>query len=148
LADYWLANNFESDSLFKLCYVDKTDEQEIYNLFKMAMNELSLKAPSVADAQKILIKSILEKMVNTELDVYAGMRDIDYNLYPIDRDDKYRGDALGFEKIFMFYRELTDCRDGSMIFYYDDLPREEAEQKFIEHILEESKIWLDSHNDI
>ncbi len=53
---------------------------------------------------------------------------------------------MGFEKIFCWLREIWDCRDGSRLLYYTDLPRSEANIKFQEHLIEEVAVWLDARN--
>jgi hypothetical protein len=60
-------------------------------------------------------------------------------------DEKYLGDSLGLEYLFCWLRELWDCRDGSIILHYTDLPRSEAEVKFKQHLFEASQTWLREH---
>ena len=59
-------------------------------------------------------------------------------------DGEHLGTNLGFEHIFCWLREIWDCRDGSMILYHTDLPREEAERKFLEDLKHEAENWLEA----
>jgi hypothetical protein len=38
-------------------------------------------------------------------------------------EEEFLGSNLGVKAIFCWLREIQDCRDGSMILYYGDLPR-------------------------
>ena len=57
-------------------------------------------------------------------------------------DAEYLGDNLGLQNVFCWLREIWDCRDGSMILYHADLPRDQAEDKFFEHLRESATDWL------
>jgi len=70
--------------------------------------------------------------------------DVHLNIFGERPDKKYAGDSLGLEHIFCWLREIWDCRDGSIILYYSDLPRIEAEEKFKEHLIDESQKWLEN----
>ena len=52
------------------------------------------------------------------------------------------GDNLGLQYVFCWLREIWDCRDGSMILYHTNLPRDQAEAKFFEHLRESAADWL------
>ncbi|MDO6567726.1 hypothetical protein Q4561_11710 [Alteromonas sp. 1_MG-2023] len=103
-------------------------------------------SPNEANALYILNNLNSEQIVNKEIEPEVGGSYI-YNYvwgevedeYPV---KKYLGDSLGLEHIFCWLREIWDCRDGSRILYYTDLPRSEAETKFEEHIIEEAQNWL------
>jgi hypothetical protein len=40
--------------------------------------------------------------------------------------------------MYTWYRELQDAKDGSMLLYYTELPRSQAEERFSEHLKEEA----------
>lgn len=87
-------------------------------------------------------------MVSGEIDLMVGANflywDVHHEITDELPDGKYLGGNLGFEHIFCWLREVWDCRDGSRILYYTDLPRDEAEVKFLIHLKEEAEAWLAS----
>jgi hypothetical protein len=52
--------------------------------------------------------------------------------------EKFVGAKLGLEHCYTWYREYSDYLDGSDIWYYTSLPRDEAALKFKEHIVDEA----------
>lgn len=59
-----------------------------------------------------------------------------------DRNDPqaYLGEELGLEHLYTWYRELQDADDGSTLFYYTELPREQQLAKFEEELVAEANV--------
>ena len=108
------------------------------------MNELNIITPSKYEVEIILIRKTLAQIVNKEIDAVRGLSYIYDKIY-LDMDKEVVGDRLNFCNIFGWLREIWDCRDGSPLNYYANLPRGKAEIKIYEHLIEESKKWLESN---
>jgi hypothetical protein len=52
----------------------------------------------------------------------------------------YLGQELGLEHLYTWYRELQDAEDGSALFYYNELPREQQLAKFEEELVSEATV--------
>lgn len=115
-------------------------------MFEQVIVELGVTVPSKIEAAKILTRDTIEKMVSGEIDLIAGANflywDVHHEITDELPDGTYLGSNLGLEHIFCWLREVWDCRDGSIILYYTNLPRDEAESKFINHLKEEAVAWL------
>ncbi len=146
-ADSWLASELYSESLGELSCVANPIMSDVGPLFETAMHELNIGKPTREEAAKLLIKNTLMGIVAGEVDPIEGAsflyEDVHDELTDELPDKEYLGDNLGLEGIFCWLREIWDCRDGSMLLYYTNLPRHEAELKFIEHLVEESREWLE-----
>lgn len=125
-------------------------EPEMYivgSIFEKLMDELEIQKLNRFDAANLIIKKALTQIVDLEIEPEVGASFI-YNdvwgeieeEYPV---INYLGDSLGLEHTFCWLREIWDCRDGSRILYYTDLPRDKAEEKFTEHLIEEASNWLE-----
>jgi len=121
-------------------------------LFESAMKELGLEIPSKVESARLLTKDTVQKMVSGEMDLMEAANflywDIHHEITDELPDGEYLGTNLGLEHLFCWLREIWDCRDGSIILYHTDLPREEAEVKFLEHLREEAKKWLEIANQV
>lgn len=119
---------------------------EVGPLFEKAIQELGIEIPSRVEAAKFAAKDTIQKMVSGEIDLMTGANflywDIHHEISEDLPDGEYLGSNLGLEYIFCWLREVWDCRDGSMILYHTDLPRDQAEVKFLDHIKEEAEKWL------
>ena len=119
---------------------------EVGPMLESAIKELGLSIPSKIEAAKIAARDTMERMVSGELDLMVGANflywDIHHEVTDELPDGKYLGSNLGLEQIFCWLREVWDCRDGSRIICYTDLPRDQAEVKFLDHLREESEKWL------
>jgi hypothetical protein len=148
LANLWLENNIFANSLVHLFGISKPIMSDVAPFFEKAMKELKVNKPTNLEAAKILIEITLRKIVENKLDPVEGAsflyEEIYHTLTNEIPDKKYVGDNLGLEYIFCWLREIWDCRDGSRLLYYADLPRSEAEVKFIEHLVEGAEKWLES----
>ena len=146
LANSWLNQGIYADALNDIFMQGGTDSHVVFPLFETAMQELGVATPTRMDAAKLLTRDILQKMVCGEIDLVAGAHYLYSEIHPEMAnelpDGEYLGNNLGFEYIFLWLREIWDCRDGDMILYYTNLPRQQAEFKFLEHLKEEAEKWL------
>jgi hypothetical protein len=125
--------------------------EDVGLLFESAMRELDVQEITRVDAAKILIKNTLEGILAGDIDAVYGVSflywDVHHELYEELPDKEYVGDSLHLEHLFCWLREIWDCRNGSRLLYYTDIPRDQAELRFKEHLLEESQKWLEEeHN--
>ncbi|MDC1142808.1 hypothetical protein OAU50_06925 [Planctomycetota bacterium] len=145
-AHLWLGQGIYTDSLMEIISEPTPQMSTLGPLFKSAMKELGFVKPSLKEAARCVCQVTLEKMVTNEIGLEEGASylywKISTGLATELPDVKYVGDAVGLARVFTWLREIWDLRDGSMILYYTDLPPEEAQTKFIEHIHEEAKVWL------
>ena len=148
LADLWLTQGIFTDSLNFLAMESDAVMATVGPMFEKAIVELGLTVPSKIEAAKQLARDTIEKMLSGEIDLVVGANflywDVHHKITDELPDGKYLGSNLGLEHIFCWLREVWDCRDGSRILYYTDLPRDEAEVKFLIHLKEEAVAWLAS----
>ena len=147
IADTWLSQGIYTDSINFLAMETTPTIAYVGPLFEKAMTELGIDIPSKLDAATTLTRDTIEKMLSCEIDLMEGANFIYWNIHHEITDEfpdgKYLGSNLGLEQIFCWLREIWDCRDGSRILYYSDLPRDKAEMKFLAHLKEESEAWLE-----
>ena len=148
LADLWLTQGLFTDSI-NLIAMEKTPMMSYVGpMLENAIGGLELPIPTKVESAKIVAREVIEKMVSGKMDLMEGANflywDIHHAITDELPDETYVGTNLGFEHIFCWLREVWDCRDGSRLLYYTDLPREQAEQKFMEHLRQESKKWLEN----
>lgn len=150
LADSWLEQGIFTDSINFLAMEKPPVMATVGPLLEAVITELGGEIPSKVDAAKIAARDTIEKMVAGDIDLVEGATflywDIHHEVTDELPDDEYMGTNLGFEHIFCWLREVWDCRDGSRILYYNDLPRDQAEQKFLIHLKEEAEKWLESQS--
>ncbi|GAA4496120.1 hypothetical protein [Pseudaeromonas paramecii] len=148
MADSWLEQGIFSDSINYLAMETTPIMATVGPMLENVISELGGEVPSKVLAAKIAAKDVVERMVSGDIDLMKGANflywDIHHEVTDELPDGKYFGANLGFEHIFCWLREIWDCQDGSMILYYTDLPREQAEQKFLEHLKDEAEKWLES----
>lgn len=145
LANSWLNKGIFTESLNTLCWEKEIVMSTVGPLFEKAMVELQIHRPARIEAAQNIIRKTLTQIVKFEIKPDVGASFVyDVHLMVSDElpDKNYAGDSLGLEHIFCWIREIWDCRDGSMILYYSDLPRKDAEEKFKEHLIDESDKWL------
>jgi hypothetical protein len=146
LANQWLSEGKYSDGLNGLFYLKNRSLPDTAPLFEQAMFELGIEPVSKQEAAEILIWHVLSQVVAGSLDPVKGVErlywDVHHQLMQEIPDTEYTGDSLRLESIFCWLREVWDCRDGSRLSYYADLPREVAERKQIASILAEAKLRL------
>jgi len=146
LADAWLCEGVFTDGINELSGSTNSVMADIAPIFERTMSELNEPSLTKFDAAIVLVKMKLEGIVSNTIDPEEGASFLYWNVhheitneYP---DKEYSGDNLGLENVFFWLREIWDCNDGSMILYHTDLPREKAELKFREHLIEEAENWL------
>ena len=148
LADSWLAQGLFTNSINLIAMEQTPVMSDVGPMFEKAIAELGLPIPTKVEAARIAAKDIIEKMVSGKIDLIKGANclywDIHHEITDELPDGMYLGSNLGFEHLFCWLREVWDCRDGSRNLYYADLSTEQAEQKYLEHLREESKKWLES----
>jgi len=148
LVDAWLTVGIESESLFALYSVDPTDDKEIKKLLITMFEELNIEKPDQYQLSRQVAKLILEKIVGHEVNFIHAVHDISDIEYDLDQSNmnktgkNYTGENLGLEYFFMWGRELSDCLDGSLLFYFTDLPRDLACEKIKEELVKEAQTWL------
>ena len=149
LADSWLEQGLFTDSINLIAMERNPVMSDVGPMLEKAIAELELPLPTKVEAAKFAAKDMIERMVSGKIDLMEGATFLYCDIYHEVTDElpdgTYVGTNLGLEHIFCWLREVWDCRDGSRILYYCDLPREQAEQKFLEHLREESKKWLENH---
>ncbi len=140
LANDGLAEGKYSDSLGELCTMRQPQMSAVGPLFEAAMRELGIATLTRLEAALFLVRMTLRHISTGELDPITGAEflywQVHHEVSAEVPDRKYLGDNLGLEEVFCWLREIWDCRDGSMILYHTDLPRDQAEKKFIEHLIE------------
>lgn len=146
LANSWLNQGIYTDSLNCIFMENNPSMADVGPLFESAIRELGIEIPSRVEAAKFAAKDIIQKMVSGEIDLMTGANFLYWDIHQEIADElpdgEYLGSNLGLEYIFCWLREVWDCRDGSMILYHTDLPRDQAEVKFLDHIKEEAEKWL------
>lgn len=147
-----LEEGVESESILILaCMSDRDNVFELQQYFDSSISELEIVLPNKYTSAQILLSYYLCKMISTPESAYEIMITIDNDiLKQVDWENElkipqvdYVGQELGLEKMCTWYRELQDFNDGSMLLYYNDLPRHEQKEKFIENMIEEAKIVKD-----
>ena len=146
LANAWIEEGIYSDSLGELCTMLEPIMSDVGPLFASAMKELGRPSPSRREAAAVVIESSLKRISdgcpNPLEEAEFLYWNVHHELSDEFRDKEYLGDNLGLQHVFCWLREIWDCRDGSMIHYHSDLPREQAEVKFFEHLRESATDWL------
>ncbi|MCL9783872.1 hypothetical protein M9194_20835 [Vibrio sp. S4M6] len=146
LANTWLEESIFTDSINYLAMAKDPVMAEVAPLFESSISELGLSIPSRIDAAIYLAIETAENMLSGNTDLVEGASYLYWNIHheitDVLPDKEHIGTNLGLEYVFCWLREIWDCRDGSHINYYQDLPREQAKEKFIEHLREESEKWL------
>jgi len=153
IINIWLNNGIEAENLFQLCSVNPTDFSKINSLFLNALDELKVLKSNECEISKCAVKVIFEKMIDNKIDTELGAREvinIEGNLklscYEIkEGEERYAGNKLALERLSCWNRELSDCLDGSMLFYYTELPRDEALIKIKEEIILAAHNWIKEH---
>ncbi|PXY02563.1 hypothetical protein DF185_00270 [Marinifilum breve] len=143
-----LIEGYESESLYILAgMTDNNPTYERQKYFEKALTEISFSLPNRTESANILLDHYLEQMITKPSDSFHIMQLIDNELYTKVfqtekedmEDEKYVGQEAGIEKLYTWYRELQDLDDGSPLFYYTDLTKEEQEKKFKEHLVYEAQ---------
>jgi hypothetical protein len=149
LANEWIDDGLYTADLGELCTMRSPVMSEVGPLFVSAMKELGVWNANRQEAAGVLLRAGLERLSLRCTDPVKEAEfiywDIHHEVSNEMPDRKYVGDSLGLEHVFCWLREIWDCRDGSMILYHADLPREKAEKKFIQNLREAAADWLRIH---
>ena len=152
LADSWLEQGMFTESLGHLFSIKNAEMADVGPLFESALKELGEPDFTRQEAANVLAKITLHQIATGEVNAVEGAEFLYWKVHQAITDElpvhKYLGDNLGLEEVFCWLREIWDCRDGSMILYHMDLPRDQAEAKFIEHLIEAARNWRNktAHN--
>lgn len=146
LANEWLDGGLYSESLGEIYTISKPVMSHVGPLFVSVMNELGIAAPSIGEAGITIAKFVLTRISdgcpNPLREVEFLYWHVHHELVKEFPDREYVGDNLGLEHVFCWLREIWDCRDGSRLLYYSELPRDQAEVKFFAHLQESAADWL------
>lgn len=148
LANEWIDDGLYTTALGELCTMRSPVMSEVGPLFVSAMKEFGVWSANRQEAAEALLRTGLERLSLGCTDPVKEAEFIYWIHHEVSNempDRKYVGDSLGLEHVFCWLREIWDCRDGSMILYHADLPREEADKKFIQNLREAAADWLRIH---
>lgn len=120
--------------------------------FEAALAEMGIDLPNLDQPVLVTLELYLRAIIDGRVPPMAGMAAIN-ELYH-DRGDaelrhpnrasddpqSYLGEELGLEHLYTWYRELQDAEDGSTLFYYNELPREQQLAKFEEELVSEARV--------
>lgn len=152
LADSWITQGFYTDSILELSLEPQYGYSLADSKFKAVLEDKNIKLPTRVKASWIISKSTIEQMIDGSLELEKGANFLYWNIYrEIEKElpkGEYVGSSMGFEQIFCWLREIWDCRDGSIIICHADLPREEAEKKFLEYLEEEIIKWNERYRQL
>jgi hypothetical protein len=141
-----LEEGLESESLYILAGMNDRDNTfEVEKYFDDCLKELKFVLPTKLQAAKIMLAYYLKQIVDNPELAFKIMSKIDNEVYKqIDWKNKspdqkasYVGEELGLEKMYTWYRELQDF-DGGLLFYYNELPRDDQKKKMEWHLIEEA----------
>ena len=145
LANTWLEQGIYSESLGNLFTINKPEMADVGPLFESALKKLGIPELTRPEAASLLVKITLHQIADGETNALEGAEFLYWQVHHAISDElpdnKYLGDNLGLEEVFCWLREIWDCRDGSMLLYHSDLPRDQAEAKFVEHLIESALTW-------
>jgi len=142
----------DSESMIILAGMNQQDNSfELQQYFEQMLTELQIDLPSKIEAARILIDYYLKIMISEPEEAFKLMttiqNDIDHSFdWPQQNTTKYLGEELGIQHLYTWYRELQDFEDGSTLFYFNELPRNEQNKKFKQHLIEEAHNWLKANS--
>ncbi|MNT81730.1 hypothetical protein D3C72_2213530 [compost metagenome] len=73
------------------------------------------------------------------------MMKVDNQVYKNFNGEKYIGEELHLEHLYTWYREIQDWNDNGILFYYNELNRDEQLLKYKEHLVNEARNALKIH---
>lgn len=146
-----LEENNDSQALRILAGMNEEDNLfEIEGYYRNTLNELKIKEPSRLEASRILVLYYLKQMVSYPGTAFDSMVLIDNQVYKKmdwsssqNEKRKYVGEELGLEKLYTWYREIQDWRDGSNSLHYSGRERLEQRSKFEGNLVEEARQALE-----
>jgi hypothetical protein len=152
LCDRWLLDDLDrgSSDVAWIAAEPSAAMDEIRAPFERALRVLSGPPPSIEEAAIIAVRLYVEAIADGCVPPYEGMaaidKDLDKQFLDAERAlignpeissrdaEQYVGHALGLQSLYIWYRELQDADDGSMLLYYNELPREQQLSKFQEEL--------------
>ncbi len=143
----------ESESLVILAGMNEWNNSfELEQYFRQMLSELQIELPTKMEAANILLNYFMTQMVAEPTCAFELMTKIQNHVYYAIKwpesnsgnTEKYVGQELGLDHLYTWYRELQDFKDGSRLFYYNELPRDEQKMKLEEHLVEEARNWLNA----
>lgn len=145
-----LEDGIESESLLILAGMKENDNAfETEEFYKLALDELNILIPGKLDAGKTLLTFYLENIVSNSDKSYELMIKIDNEVYKkINWEEistieyTYLGEEMGLEKLYTWYREISDWNDQGKLLYHNDLPRNDQRIKFEKHLVNEAENLL------
>ena len=152
LANSWLEQGVYTESLGSLFAINKPEMADVGPLFESALRELGIPDITRLEGASVLARITLDRIATGKVNAVEDAEFLYWQVHHAITDElpdhKYLGDNLGLEDVFCWLREIWDCRDGSMILYHTDLPRDQAEAKFVEHLIEAARKWKEktAHN--
>lgn len=152
LANSWLEQGVYTESLGTLFAINNAEMADVGPLFESALKELGEPDLTRLEAASVLARITLHRIATGEVNAVEGAEFLYWQVHHAITDElpdrKHLGDNLGLEEVFCWLREIWDCRDGSMILYHTDLPRDQAEAKFVEHLIDSARNWKETtaHN--
>ncbi|WP_076012062.1 hypothetical protein [Alteromonas abrolhosensis] len=151
LSDTWLNQGIYTDSINFLQIDNDPIMSEASELFLKAMEEMNVNIPTRVAAAWLVTEDIMERISSKSIDLMESVNFIYWDVHhEIDTelpDSKYFGSNLKLEQVFCWLREVWDCRDSSRLIYHEDLPRDEAEQKFLSYLMDECQKWLEINSE-
>jgi hypothetical protein len=120
--------------------------------FETALAEMGVDLPNLDQPVLVTLELYLRAIIDGRVPPMTGMAAIN-ELYHDRGDTEFRhpnrtgddpqtylGEELGLEHLYTWYRELQDAEDGSTLFYYNELPREQQLAKFEEELVSEARV--------
>jgi hypothetical protein len=146
LANEWLESGSYSDALNDLFNMSNPTLSDAAPAFERAMRDFGVEEPTKIRAAEILINEVLSGIVKGTTEPVAGAEFLYWHVYNAlsdwQPDEQYFRESLDLDYVFFWLREVWDCRDGSILSYYADLPRDEAERKQIENLVSAAREFL------
>ena len=120
--------------------------------FERALAEMGVAPPALEDSVLVALEFYLRAMIEARsppMVTMTAINELYYNrgeacLTHPNRESgeplTYMGQELGLEHLYTWFRELQDAADGSTLFYYTDLPRDQQRAKFEEELIREARV--------
>jgi hypothetical protein len=154
LAGRWLEQGEHKGSpeLASIALSPPSSLSAVGRAFETALREMGVDLPNVAQGVLVTLELYLRAIIEGRVPPMTGMAAINELYYdrgeaelshPNRQDNdrqNYLGEELGLEHLYTWYRELQDAADGSTLFYYNELPREQQLAKFEEEVIAEARV--------
>jgi hypothetical protein len=151
LCERWLEDDLDRGSADVAWIASESSPvmSDLASPFARALRDLAGDPPSVQEAARTVVHLYARAIADGRVPAEQGMDALNdianaFSDWPVrlihnpDRDPadttKYAGEKLGLEHLYTWYRELQDAKDGSDLFYFNDLPRDQRLAKFDEEL--------------